>query len=131
MKEIKDFIREFSSEEKFFTEGKCFWFAVILKVRFGGKIKYHPVDNHWATEIDGVLYDVTGSIDSVGFEDWPGRFKEDTTYYNRLISQCILFDWDAKKETEYLCSNPEIMESILEGANEDLSECVEMEDDMF
>lgn len=35
------------------------------------------------------------------------------------------------KETEYLCSNPEIMESILEGANEDLSECVEMEDGMF
>lgn len=90
--DILKFINEFKSATKLFTEGKCYWFAIILKERFGGQLFYNPIMNHWACLIQDVLYDVTGALDSEGFYTWPDCVIEDTLLYQRLINQCIEFN---------------------------------------
>lgn len=89
--EVLAFIDEFKSATKLFMEGKCYWFAVILKERFSGQLYYDPIWNHWACLINDKLYDVTGIIQEGMFSPWPGVFIDDTTYYNRLVNQCINF----------------------------------------
>lgn len=89
---VLKFINEFKSAIKLFTEGKCYWFAVILKERFGGKLYYNPIMNHWACLIEDDLYDATGLIDSTGFYVWPDCVIEDELLYQRLIDQCIEFN---------------------------------------
>jgi hypothetical protein len=52
--------------EDYFTRGMCYWFAYILKVRFGGEfvtsIVYYPVGRHFACKIDDRFFDITGDI---------------------------------------------------------------------
>lgn len=46
-----------------FTCGCCYWFAFILCNRFPeAVIMYDPVINHFVTQIDGRLYDITGEV---------------------------------------------------------------------
>lgn len=90
---VLKFINEFKDGQFMFLNGKCYWFAVILKSRFNeGNIVYNPVMNHWAVEIDEELYDVSGIISNDGFYLWPGEFPEDNLHYNRLIRQCITYE---------------------------------------
>lgn len=88
-KDVLYFIKKFESAQKLFMEGRCYWFAFILKERFDGKLMYHQIRNHWACLIDDTLYDVTGQIDSEGFYPWPDVVTNDDLLYNRLIVQCI------------------------------------------
>lgn len=87
--DVLKFIDAFSDMKEHYLSGKCYWFAVILRERFGGRIFYNQIDNHWACLIGGHLFDASGEIDQTGFEQWPGIIKDDTPYYNRLLSQCI------------------------------------------
>ena len=45
-----------------FTKGNCFWFAMVLAMEFAGEIYYDPIVGHFATMINGVLYDITGVV---------------------------------------------------------------------
>jgi hypothetical protein len=62
------FISHFQTSEtiKVFTEGCCYWFAKILVDRFeslgNAKIIYNPVLGHFAAELDGTKYDITGIL---------------------------------------------------------------------
>ena len=89
--EIINFIKAFSDMKEHFLYGKCYWFACILRERFGGRLYYNPVDNHWACCIGIYLFDASGMIEAKGYEQWPGRFKEDPLHYGRLVKQCIKF----------------------------------------
>lgn len=66
--EVKEFIRRFCRYEEnrvleqTFTEGMCYYFAIILQERFGGEILYDKVENHFVTLIKGKLYDITGNV---------------------------------------------------------------------
>ena len=51
MDKVISFINKFKFAYKgelefVFTNGNCYYFAVILKERFGGEIYYLPIDNH-------------------------------------------------------------------------------------
>ena len=73
-----------------FTQGCCYWFAVILKERFQGTIMYNPVDNHFASLIDGHLYDITGELTIDGsWYEWEIYSKIDTLETDRIVRDCI------------------------------------------
>ena len=88
-KDVLDFIKQFESAQKLLLEGRCYWFAVILKERFDGQLMYNQIMNHWACLIDNQLYDASGAVVNTCYEEWPGSIIDDTTYYNRLVKQCI------------------------------------------
>ena len=90
--EVLKFIKEFEKVSKFFLDGKCYWFAVILKERFSGRMMYHPILNHWSVKIGELgLFDASGEVDPDRYEPWPCAFIEDTLHYNRLVKQFIEF----------------------------------------
>lgn len=84
---------------KCFTFGCCYWFAIILKERFSGKIVYEPTIRHFACEIDGVVYDISGRCDEaygpkfMKWVDWDTyEINEDGTPSNvrqEIINHCI------------------------------------------
>lgn len=98
-KEILYFIKKFQNEGtiKTFTEGCCFWFAKILNERFCFDsleecIMYHPIDNHFATWIDGRLYDITGEIPlTPEWQWWHEYMFEDELVTERIFRDCIDF----------------------------------------
>ena len=49
-----------------FTKGNCFWFAMVLAMEFAGETYYDPIVGHFATMINGVLYDITGAVENTG-----------------------------------------------------------------
>ena len=89
MKEILHFIRQFRGAQDTFLHGCCYWFAEILESRFNGLKMYHPVLNHFACEIDGKLFDVSGEIDPKGYEDWYMFTGKDELLTERIIRDCI------------------------------------------
>ena len=74
-----------------FTSGNCYYFAVILKERFGGEIYYLPIDNHFVCKIDKEYYDITGKA---GFNEKPYKWDSypDELEKKRIIRDCINFD---------------------------------------
>jgi len=87
--DVLDFINGFYEHDRgcviydTFMRGYCYYFAVILKERFGGTILYASYDGHFIIDIDGEHYDVTGNV--------TGRFiglTED--YYEKSIMEgCV------------------------------------------
>ena len=95
VEEIQGFISRFHLSQfvdEVFTCGCCYWFAYILCSRFPGKsrLMYDPVANHFAAEIYGRSYDITGDItDQYALIPWDSL--DDTAHRNRVIRDCILF----------------------------------------
>lgn len=90
---ILDFIRQFRipGAEKLFGTEMDLYFAHILQSRFGwdGNFVYNRVADHFACEIDGTVYDITGDVSKSGkWEYWP-LYSIDATerkeIYNRHI----------------------------------------------
>lgn len=93
-KEVLKFIKQFQNPStiKVFTEGCCYWFAVILNRRFKQQhptIMYHPINNHFAVRIDGTLYDITGEIDSKDFWEWRKFANLDYLVTETIYRDCI------------------------------------------
>lgn len=81
MKEIEQFINDMKKSfpeelEHVFYRGYCYWFAVILSIRFKGEIWFNPVMIHFAAYIDGNLYDIYGEINK-GFCPITGEYDID------------------------------------------------------
>ena len=63
---VLDFINKFLAYEenevllKTFTSGFCYYFAIILRERFGGEVVYDPIEGHFLLLLEGLLYDITG-----------------------------------------------------------------------
>lgn len=51
-----------SDVKRCFTDGCCWWFAHILCERFCGEMVYDEIDGHFAAEISGRVYDITGDV---------------------------------------------------------------------
>lgn len=111
--EVTNFIDRFFARTQFadpvasrhmFLYGNCYWFAVILKERFKTylpRIWYDTLNNHFYTEICGILYDAKGAfipehnltIDEYSsFYTWEDYKKFDQTHANRITKQCITFE---------------------------------------
>ena len=72
-----------------FTKGNCFWFAMVLAMEFAGEIYYDPIVGHFATTINGVMYDITGVVkntsDFVSLEE----IRKDELLWARLQRDCV------------------------------------------
>lgn len=107
--EIQAFIDEFvkrGGPESIvvFTHGLCYWFATILMIRFEdnhpalrGVMMYNPIDNHWAVDFGGKLFDITGVISNEGYVKWDEYRNKEThprngpsSHLSSLICECIL-----------------------------------------
>lgn len=96
---ILDFIEQFRKfgpgVEDCFSNGMCWYFTTILRGRFGMEhiVMYDPIVNHFATEIDGRIYDITGDITDdpqYKFEMWPTFIYKDLRETERIRRDCIL-----------------------------------------
>lgn len=93
MNPVEIFIRQFKDCRDTFLYGCCYWFAVILKSRFRGRIFYHPIDGHFVTQIDGSFYDIRGVLQD---DEWNqelipwDKFRDyDALQYERICRDCI------------------------------------------
>ena len=97
---IIDFIHQYqqfgSAVVECFSCGMCYHFAEILQSRFGPfqtKIMYDPIQNHFATQIDGRIYDITGDVtdnDDYGWFSWEKYQRLDILERERIVRYCIL-----------------------------------------
>ena len=90
---ILHFIKKFSDfgnqVVECFTKGNCFWFATVLAMEFDGVIYYDPIVGHFATMINGVMYDITGVVkntsDFISLEE----IRKDELLWARLRRDCV------------------------------------------
>lgn len=75
-----------------FQNGCCYWFAFILLNRFpkDSRLVYDEVENHFAAEIGGVVFDISGDITGQ-YDMQPWVALDDEALRRRLIRDCILF----------------------------------------
>ena len=90
---ILRFIKKFSDfgnqVVECFTEGNCFWFAMVLAMEFAGEIYYDPIVGHFATMIDGVIYDITGVVENTNDFVSLEEICTDELLWLRLQRDCI------------------------------------------
>lgn len=87
-KAITDFIQRRFPTDSNWLSGNCYYFAIILRERFGGKILYDVLNGHFVTEIYGVKYDWQGVCDNGGiYLDW--ETFEDAEQKQRIIRDCV------------------------------------------
>lgn len=95
--EVLNFIKKFKFAhkcelEEVFTEGNCYYFAIILKERFkNANIQYDPVYGHFVAKINNRLYDITGDVTETYTNVTP--FEDvDESQKKRIIRDCIRFE---------------------------------------
>ena len=88
-----DRFHEYDSVDRTFTEGCCYWFAVILHTRFPESyIVYDPTLNHFATKIGDRVFDVTGDVTEQAVSGWePWDAYDDLPHRRRIARDCINF----------------------------------------
>ena len=95
MDKIYGFINRFknhSSVTDAFQYGCCYWFAKILSERFCGVIVYDDVENHFGTEINGRVFDITGDVtERYLWYPWEKFKTEDPVHAARIEKNCIKF----------------------------------------
>lgn len=100
MDKVSSFIGRFTRSGKYdqvieaFTCGCCYWFADILAKRFANdnaEIMYDQVINHFGTQINGRVYDITGDVtDNFCWVPW--KDMGDTILVQRIERDCIMFE---------------------------------------
>ena len=90
---ILRFIKKFSDfgnqVVECFTKGNCFWFAMVLAMEFAGEIYYDPIVGHFATMINGVLYDITGVVENTSDFVSLEEIRKDELLWARLQRDCV------------------------------------------
>ena len=90
---ILQFIKKFSDfgnqVVECFTKGNCFWFAMVLAMEFTGKIYYDPIVGHFATMINGVMYDITGAVENISDFVSLKEIRKDELLWARLQRDCV------------------------------------------
>ena len=72
-----------------FTKGNCFWFAEVLAMEFTGEIYYDPIVGHFATKIDGAMYDITGAVENTSDFVSLKEIRKDELLWARLQRDCV------------------------------------------
>lgn len=89
---ILEFIyRRFKTNCKW-TDGNCYYFALILKDRFPkGSIYYDVINGHFVFWFEGKFYDWTGIVEQDGhYIGWDYFDIYDPIQKQRIIRDCIL-----------------------------------------
>jgi hypothetical protein len=94
--ETMSFIENFSKypdAKEMFTQGLCYWFAHILRHRFGGVIYYAPTKGHFVTLIGSEFYDITGCVTQdyahTKLLHWDGMDTYDPGWKARIKRDCV------------------------------------------
>ena len=96
---IEHFIKQFrgfgDDVRRCFSFGMCYHFALILHTRFQDEDAhklYDPVNNHFAVEINGRVYDITGDITDETIYSWV-RWRDlqyqDPQLAHRIMRDCM------------------------------------------
>ena len=92
MESILEFIKIFNSPSNtiLFTECACYWFSVILHQRFpNSSIVYDPHQVHFATKINGKVYDITGLVvEDSDYIDWE-YYSSSSDDADMIMKYCI------------------------------------------
>lgn len=95
MKTVDKFLKRFHESrdvDEVFTCGCCYWFALVLSIRFAAQspvIMYDSVANHFGTDIDGRVYDITGDVTDV--YRWVRWSEIDKPLKDIIKRDCIMF----------------------------------------
>lgn len=99
MDKIEEFIkRRFPTNNGNWTNGNCFFFAVILRERFAdfddGWIVYEPITGHFLFKYNNCFYDWTGKVELTSQQlaaivYWHHYDKIDSLHYWRIVDDCI------------------------------------------
>lgn len=77
--------------EETFSGGFCYYFAIILKERFGGEIYFNPDLVHFAILIEDQMFDVYGLMDvGPNWINW--KDFQNTQDAESILHSCILKD---------------------------------------
>ena len=96
VKDIDEFIKRFhehQTTDETFLNGCCYWFAFILYRRFiraGSRIMYDQIENHFGTQIQGRVYDITGDVTKL-YQWEPWDKLDDDLLKSRITRDCIMF----------------------------------------
>ena len=88
--DVEKFIAERFDTDCKWLSGNCYYFALILKERFGGEIYYDPIEGHFFLKNFIGNFDYNGiykPTDEIKLENI--KFK-DPIWYSRLLKDCIL-----------------------------------------
>lgn len=90
--EVLEFIKRRFKKDCDWTEGNCYYFAVILHSRFPySTIMYDPLEGHFVCKIFDVLYDYNGVYESeehvLSLSDIA---QQDKLWYKRLVRDCVM-----------------------------------------
>lgn len=92
MKEILEFIKKRFPVDNNWSQGNCFYFALILKNRFNGDMYYDVIQGHFITKIDDKFYDYDGVFseeEKPTFIKWDEFQLYDNKQFERIIRDCI------------------------------------------
>ena len=91
--EIIEFIHRRFPTDCNWLDGNCYYFAVILRARFGGHIYYNLIQGHFLFELQHRFYDWTGEVTNINLDDlvlWPDYKYIDYLHYNRIVKDVIM-----------------------------------------
>lgn len=90
--EVLRWIGKFKGATATFTEGCCFWFAMLLRERYGADIWYAATTGHFIGKIGDYFYDVRGVFTPDADENlfsWDELQKDDEVWASHLKRDCI------------------------------------------
>ena len=95
MDRIEEFISRRFPVDCDWVSGNCYFFALILRSVFSGRIIYDPIDGHFLVYTDGGYYDWTGrrnytAEDISNFRDWETYMWQDPSHCSRIMRDCML-----------------------------------------
>lgn len=95
MDRIEEFIHRRFPVDCDWMIGNCYFFALIIKSVFSGRIMYDPIDGHFLCYTDGGYYDWTGRRDyseehSSKFIDWEIYHRKDPSHWGKIVRDCML-----------------------------------------
>ena len=98
MDRIEEFIKRRFQKDCDWTNGNCYFFALILHDRFAdyddGFIVYEPIAGHFMFKYDGKYYDWTGQVELTPAQKeaivyWVEYRHMDEAHYARIVRDCI------------------------------------------
>lgn len=95
-KDIPTFLKRFhdyNDVDTTFTHGCCYWFAMILMLRFANyhpQMMYDQIDNHFGVKLGEKVYDITGDI-TTKYNMVPWNSISDIALKARILRDCVNF----------------------------------------
>lgn len=88
---IIEFIHRRFPQDCNWTDGNCYFFALILQSAFGGDIYYDVINGHFLLQCENGLYDWTGKAENHGvLVKWDDFEQYDRLQKERIIRDCIM-----------------------------------------